>query len=68
MDTFLAWLATSPLATAAKVAVAAVLAYIISAPEAFGLSPVLGVAAAAAFPVLINWLNPEDGRYGKGSE
>lgn len=67
MSGFLAWLAESPLATAAKVAIAAVLAYVISSPEALGLSPIAGVAAAAAFPVLINWLNPEDTRYGNGA-
>lgn len=67
MQKFLIWLAASPLATAFKVALAAVLAYIISSPEGFDLSPVLGVAAAAAFPVIINWLNPDDPRYGNGS-
>lgn len=67
MEKFCIWLANSPLATAAKVALAAVLAYVLSAPDAFGLPPVAGVAIAAAFPVIINWLNPEDTRYGKGS-
>lgn len=67
MEKFLVWLADSPIATAAKVALAAVLAYVIASPEAFGLPPVVGVAVAAAFPVLINWLNPEDTRYGKGA-
>jgi hypothetical protein len=64
---FLAWLAASPLATAAKVGVAASLGYILMEPDTLGLPPIVVVGIVAAIPVLINWLNPADDRYGNGS-
>lgn len=67
MDKFLAWLAVSPLATALKVGVAASLGYVLADPDILGLPPVAAVGIVAAIPVVINWLNPQDDRYGNGS-
>lgn len=67
MSKFLAWLAASPLATAAKVGAAASLGYILMEPDTLGLPPIVVVGIVAAIPVLINWLNPADDRYGNGS-
>lgn len=67
MSKFLAWLAASPLATAAKVGAAAALGYILMEPDTLGLPPIAVVGIVAAIPVLINWLNPADDRYGNGS-
>lgn len=68
MENFLYWLASSPLASAVKVGVAASLAWVVGNPNALNLPPVALVGLTAALPVLINWLNPADGRYGKGEE
>lgn len=66
-DKFMAWLATSPLASAFKVGLAASLGYILAEPDILGVPPIVAVGIVAAIPVIINWLNPEDGRYGSGS-
>lgn len=65
---FLEWLAASPLASAVKVGFAATLGYILAQPETLGLPPWAVVGIVAALPVIINWLNPEDSRYGSGHE
>lgn len=67
MDKFLAWLAVSPVATALKVGVAASLGYVLANPDILGVPPVVAVGVVAALPVLINWFNPADDRYGNGS-
>lgn len=66
IDRFLEWLAVSPLASAVKVAVAAMLAYFVGNPSSLDLPPWAMVAITAAVPVIVNWLNPADGRYGRG--
>lgn len=66
MDLFLAWLATSPLASAAKVGLAASLGYVLADPDILGVPPIVAVGVVAAIPVVINWLNPADERYGRG--
>lgn len=66
-DKFMAWLATSPLATAFKVGLAASLGYILAEPDILGVPPIVAVGIVAAIPVVINWLNPVDTRYGSGS-
>lgn len=68
MEKFLKWLAASPIASALKVGFAASLGYIAADPDLLGLPPVVAVGLVAAIPVLINWLNPEDTRYGSGHE
>lgn len=66
MTKFLTWLADSPLATAAKVGLAATLAYTLVNPDILNLPPVVAVGVAAAIPVIIDWINPQDVRYGRG--
>lgn len=65
MTNFLTWLASSPLASAAKVASGAVLVWVLDNVTDLGLHPIAQVAIVAAIPVLINAINPEDFRYGK---
>lgn len=73
MNAFTEWLATSPLASAAKVFVGVVLAMAVAdwtttGAIAFGNWQTWVIAAcASAVPVVVNWLNPADPRYGKGS-
>lgn len=68
MTLFYKWLATSPLASAAKVALSAALVWVIDNVGSLDLTPVVQVALVAALPVLINALNPEDPRYGRVAE
>lgn len=63
---FLSWLAGSPLGSAFKVAASAALVWALDNVASFNLSPVAQVALIAALPVLINAVNPQDGRYGVG--
>lgn len=58
------WLANSPLGSAFKAASGAVLVYILDNVQTLNLSPIAEVAIIAALPVIINAINPEDGRYG----
>ena len=67
------WLATSPLASAAKVFVAIVLTLAVADFATDGVIDfshwqtwvIAGLGSAV--PVIVNWLNPADGRYGAGS-
>lgn len=65
MQTFGLWLANSPIGGAAKAASGAVLVWILDNVESFNLLPIVQVAIVAALPVLINYINPSDFRYGK---
>lgn len=65
MENVLNWLASSPLASFAKVSAAAALAWLLANPDYMNLPPIASVALGAGLPVLINWLNPMDGRYGR---
>lgn len=62
---FLRWLALSPLGSAFKVGLSASLVWLVDNVGSLSLEPVLQIALTAALPVLINYLNPEDWRYGK---
>lgn len=68
MIKFLRWLATSPLASFAKVFAAGALGWIVVNIDSLNLHPAIAIGIASATPVIINWLNPEDGRYGSVSE
>ena len=65
MNKFLKWLAISPLGSAFKVGASASLVWLVDNVGSLHLEPVLQIALTAALPVLINWLNPQDWRYGK---
>lgn len=66
MNSFLVWLADSPLGGAVKAASGAVLVWLLDNVQSFNLPPVAQVAIVAGLPVLINALNPMDPRYGAG--
>ena len=68
MKQFGVWLATSPLGGAFKAASGAVLVWLLDNVNSLNLAPIAQVAIIAALPVLINYFNPQDGRYGSESE
>lgn len=67
---FMTWLGRSPLASALKVGITVILAMAVAdwtstGTIAFGKWQTWLIAAASsALPVIVNWLNPADGRYG----
>lgn len=72
MEKFTTWLATTPLGSAFKVFLAFVLGAALLTWTQDGVisfdswqSWLIG-ALAVAVPIVINWLNPSDPRYGKG--
>lgn len=67
MTRFEEWLATSPLATVAKIALGAALGALMSWAATAEIHPLAVAIIAAVCPVLVNWLNPQDYRYGRGS-
>lgn len=60
----LSWLATSPIASFLKIFAAGILGWIALNIDEIGLHPAVAIGLASSIPVLINWLNPEDSRYG----
>lgn len=64
MREFEEWLATSPTASFLKIMVAAGLGAMASWVATAQVHPLVVAVAAAVIPVAINWLNPEDTRYG----
>jgi hypothetical protein len=62
------WLADSPLGGMFKAASGAILVWCLENIESFNLSPIVQVAIIASLPVLINYLNGMDMRYGKVEE
>ena len=63
-----AWLATSPMGGFAKVAIGAMLVWIIDNLSTLQIPEIAQVGLVAGLPILINWLNPGDPRYGKESD
>lgn len=66
-EKFFEWMATTRTGSIFKIAVGAVLVWAMDAVADWNLPPVLMVAIVAIIPVVINELNPRDGRYGVGS-
>lgn len=64
---FLQWLADSPIASAFKIGSAAALVWVIDNVSSLEIPAVMQVSLVAGIPVIVNWLNPEDTRYGKKS-
>ena len=62
------WLAYSPIASFAKIFGAGVLGWILLNLDTLQIHPAVGIGLASAIPILINWLNPGDPRYGKVSD
>lgn len=67
MKEFEAWLATSPTASFLKIMVAAGLGAVASWVATAQVHPLVVAIAAAVIPVVVNWLNPADPRYGNGT-
>jgi hypothetical protein len=59
------WLAYSPIASFGKIFGAGVLGWILLNLDTLQIHPAVGIGLASAIPILINWLNPGDPRYGK---
>lgn len=68
MEDFGKWIAESPLGGAFKVAFSASLVWLLDNLASFNVPAVVQVALVAALPVLINWVNPQDPRYGNDKE
>lgn len=68
MNKFLEWLAVSPLASFAKIFGAGVLGWVVVNIDSLNLHPAVAIGIASALPVIINWLNPVDARYGTEGE
>jgi hypothetical protein len=64
MKNFLSWLASSPLASFAKIFAAGVLGWVILNLDSLNVHPAVAIGLASALPVIVNWLNPSDSRYG----
>ena len=65
MEQLKVWLAYSPLASFAKIFGAGVLGWVLLNLESLSIHPAMGIGLASSLPILINWLNPVDQRYGK---
>ena len=57
-----------PLGVALKIFIATALTYVVDNIADFGLPPILVVAVPPAIVVLIDWLNGENPRFGRGSK
>jgi hypothetical protein len=64
MENFLNWLASSPLASFAKVFAAGVLGWVVLNLDSLNIHPAVAIGLASSLPVIVNWLNPSDSRYG----
>jgi len=67
-NTFGKWLANTPEGTLVKVALGAALGALLDWVVTAEVSPLIVGITAAIVPVLINYLNPMDGRYGTGAD
>lgn len=62
------WLATSPIGGFAKVAAGAMLVWIVDNLSTFQIPEIVQVGLIAGLPIIINWINPDDRRYGKSGD
>ena len=64
MEQLKVWLAYSPIASFAKVFGAGVLGWVLMNLDTLEVHPAVAMSLASGIPILINWLNPVDQRYG----
>jgi hypothetical protein len=64
MEQLKVWLAYSPLASFAKIFGAGVLGWVLMNLDTLEVHPAVAMSLASGIPILINWLNPVDNRYG----
>jgi len=62
------WLANSPIGGFAKVAAAGMLVWLIDNVGSLQIPQIIQVGLIAGLPILINWMNPDDPRYGKSGD
>lgn len=62
------WLANSPIGGFAKVASGAMLVWIVDNLSTFQIPEIVQVGLIAGLPIIINWINPNDPRYGKSGD
>jgi len=67
MNAFLNFLAKNPIGSALKVAAGLALAEGLSNIQALHLPQAAALVVTVLVPPIINWLNPNDPRYGNGS-
>lgn len=63
-DKLFSWFATSPLSTAARVAIASGLTYALDNISGFNFDPAVQVIMVAAITTALRYFNPADGVYG----
>jgi hypothetical protein len=68
MTQFDQWLATSPTASFLKIALSAALGALASYLATAEIHPLVVALSAAVLPVVVNYLNPQDLRYGTKAE
>ena len=68
MEKFNNWLATSPIAQVLKYSVGALAAILIDSLSNFNLPPEVFLAITGLVPLIIDYLNSSDPRFGKGSK
>jgi hypothetical protein len=68
MEQLKVWLAYSPIASFLKVFGAGVLGWVLMNLDTLEVHPAVAMSLASGIPILINWLNPVDNRYGKTEE
>lgn len=68
MDAFKSFLYDNPFGSALKVAIGALLAYVLDNITSFNLPPVVALLVTSLTPVAINYLNDADPRYGKHAD
>jgi hypothetical protein len=64
MEQLQLWFANSPLASFAKIFGAGALGWVLLNLDTLNIHPAVAIGLASAIPILINWLNPVDSRYG----
>jgi hypothetical protein len=62
------FLATSPIGGFLKVATGAMLVWIIDNLSTFNIPDIVQVGLIAGLPIVVNWINPSDPRYGKSGD
>jgi len=68
MKAFGKWIANSPEGTMLKVAAGAGLGALLDWMLTSEVNPIVVVITAAMVPVIVNYLNPQDARYGTGRQ
>lgn len=68
MKPFRLFIATSPIGGFFKVAAAGMLVWIIDNVTSLSLPEIIQVGLVAGLPILINWMNPDDPRYGRSGD